>query len=122
MHRSLALLLAVLAIGAVTVALGQGRSQGQGEAWDTDEFVTLDGVLTEVERPYATLQSGQTSYVVHLGPPWFWDKSGFEVDSGDEVSIHGQISRDGDELHLYPHSIVRGGETQHRLLLHRRGN
>ena len=111
MKRSIAIMLVLVAIGAVSLVIAQGRAQGQGEAWDTDEVVTLDGVLTEVERPYATLKSDDLSYVVHLGPPWYWDKAGYEVKSGDEVSINGQLSRDGDEIHLYPHTIVRGGET-----------
>jgi hypothetical protein len=111
MKRRFSIMLFVLVIGAVSLVIAQGRSQGQGEAWDTDEVVTLDGVLTEVERPYATMKSGDLSYVVHLGPPWYWDKAGFEVNSGDEISINGQISRDGDEIHLYPHTIVRGDDT-----------
>ena len=111
MKRWFSIMLVALAIGAVSLVIAQGRSQGQGEAWDTDEVVTLDGVLTEVERPYATLKSGDVSYVVHLGPPWYWDKTGYEVNAGDQVSINGQISRDGDEIHLYPHTIVSGDKT-----------
>jgi hypothetical protein len=111
MRRSTIILLVVLALGAASLVIAQGRSQGRGEAWDEDEVVTLDGVLTEVERPYATLESDEVSYIVHLGPPWYWDKAGYEVKDGDEVSINGQLSRDGDEIHLYPHTIVRGDET-----------
>jgi hypothetical protein len=111
MKRTLSTVLVILSIGALSLVLAQGRSQGSREAWDTDEIVTLDGVLTEVERPYATLVSEGATYVVHLGPPWYWDKSGFEVHSGDEVSVHGQVSREGDEIHLYPHSIARGAAT-----------
>ena len=111
MKRSFSIMLIVLAVGAVSLVIAQGRAQGQGEAWDTEEVVTLDGVLTEVERPYATLKAGGVSYVVHLGPPWYWNKTGYEVHAGDEVSINGQLSRDGDEIHLYPHTIVRDGET-----------
>jgi hypothetical protein len=111
MKRLFSILLVTLALGAATFVIAQGRAQGQAEAWDTDEVVTLDGVMTEVERPYATLKSGDLSYIVHLGPPWYWDKKGYEINAGDEVTINGQISRDGDEIHLYPHSIERGGET-----------
>jgi len=111
MKRSISILLVVLAIGAASLVIAQGRAQGQGEAWDTDEVVTVEGVFVEVERPYATLKSDETSYVVHLGPPWYWDKTGYEVRTGDQVSVNGQLSRDGDEIHLYPHTIVRGDET-----------
>ena len=111
MKRSFSILLVTLALGAATLVIAQGRAQGQNEAWDQDEVVTLDGVLSEVERPYATLKSGDVSYTVHLGPPWYWDKTGYEVHAGDEVTINGQISREGDEIHLYPHTIERAGET-----------
>jgi hypothetical protein len=111
MKRLLLTLLIGLAVGGATLVIAQGRAQDGAEAWDKDEVVSLAGVMTEVERPYATLKSGDVSYIVHLGPPWYWDKSGYEVNAGDEVTINGQLSRDGDELHLYPHSIERGGET-----------
>jgi hypothetical protein len=111
MKRSILILLVALAIGAASLVIAQGRAQGQGEAWDTDEVVTVEGVFVEVERPYATLKSDETSYVVHLGPPWYWDKTGYEVKTGDQVSVNGQLSRDGDEIHLYPHTIIRGDET-----------
>lgn len=111
MKGLLMILWVTLAVGATTLVIAQGRAQDRAEAWDRDEVVTLDGVMTEVERPYATLKSGDASYIVHLGPPWYWDKTGYEVHDGDEVRIEGQVSRDGDELHLYPHSIERGGET-----------
>jgi hypothetical protein len=111
MKRSILILLVALAIGAASLVIAQGRAQGQGEAWDTDEVVTVEGVFVEVERPYATLKSDETFYVVHLGPPWYWDKTGYEVKTGDQVSVNGQLSRDGDEIHLYPHTIIRGDET-----------
>jgi hypothetical protein len=111
MKRRLSILLVLVALGAATLVIAQGRSQELAEAWDTDEIVTLDGVMTKVDRPYASLQSGVASYVVHLGPLWFWEKAGHEIHVGDRVTIHGQSSRHGDEFHLYPHTIERAGVT-----------
>jgi len=103
----LALLLGLMATGLV---LAQ-RAQAPGERWDEDDVVTLDGTVTKVQRPFATFEADGKTYSIHLGPIWYWEKQGYSLDSGDKMTITGQVSAEGKVNHLYPHSMIREGET-----------
>lgn len=104
-----ALALALMTAGA-GVALAQ-RTGPQGERWDEDEVVTLEGKVKEVERPFATFEADGKTYTVHLGPSWFWQERGYTLTRGDQVTITGEVSVEGKASHLYLTSLVRGDTT-----------
>jgi hypothetical protein len=108
--RSIVPVLLVLALVLSGVALAQ-RAGTAGERWDRDDVVTLEGRITDVARPFATLQADGGTYRLHLGPQWYWDREGYEITTGDSVEVTGQIAREGDITHLYLHSMRRDGTT-----------
>jgi hypothetical protein len=111
MHaKSLVPVLLILALSLTGMALAQ-RTGTAGEAWDRDDVVTVEGRITDLGRPFATLVAGGTTYRLHLGPQWYWDREGYTLATGDTVEATGQVSTEGDTIHLYLHSMERNGRT-----------
>jgi hypothetical protein len=87
------------------------RSGAPGERRDVDEVITVSGTVTEVARPFATLEAEGETYTVHLGPSWYWRQKGYELAAGDRVTATGQVAPEGDRAHLYLHTLARGEAT-----------
>jgi hypothetical protein len=100
-----------LTLAGLALAAAREGSAEQGQAWDGEDLVTLEGTVTKVQRPSATFQADGKSYTIHLGPTWYWEREGYSLASGDKVTVTGEVSREGRALHLYPYQMVKGGET-----------
>jgi len=103
---------------AVTLALALVGTTGAGIRraahpmwWGSGEVVTLEGTITEVDRPFATLESDGETYAVHLGPIWYWESRGYALNPGDRVAIKGHAWKDGGATHVFPQTLTRSGET-----------
>ena len=109
-YSKLVVMMMLLGLSMTGLVLAQ-RAQAPGERWDEDDVVTLEGTVTKVQRPFATFEAGGKAYSVHLGPIGYWERQGYSLDSGDRITITGQVSTEGKANHLYPHSMIRKGET-----------
>lgn len=99
----------VLAAGLSTEAR---RAEGAGERWDADRVVTLEGKIMETEDRMALFQADGKTYLLHMGPVWFWEERGYALEATDRLRVTGQVSgTDDGNLNLYPHAIERDGET-----------
>jgi hypothetical protein len=87
------------------------RSGAPGERRDVDDVITVSGTVTEVNRPFATLEAEGKTYTVHLGPVWYWRQKGYELAARDRVTATGQVDLEGEQTHLCLHTLVRGDET-----------
>jgi hypothetical protein len=104
--------LTVLAAGVLGAAPPPTRrAPAPGEARDAGEVVTVAGTITEVKRPLATLRADGTITTIHLGPAWYWRQRGYALAVGDRVTVTGPIETEGEAVHLYLHTLTRGGET-----------
>lgn len=101
------LVLAMACTGAVLA----GRAGAEGERFDEDVVVTLEGVIVDAERPTATFESEGKRYTVHLGPVRFWNRQGWSLADGDRITLTAQIETNDGVAHLYPHRIVRGEDS-----------
>jgi hypothetical protein len=102
----------VLGIAGAGLILAQ-RAASPGERWDEDEVVTLEGTVTKIERPIASFDAHGKVYTVHLGPSWFWRRHGYTLSRGDQVTITGEVSVEGETSHLYLHALERA-DTAYR--------
>jgi hypothetical protein len=78
--------------------------------WDEDAMVNLEGTVTSLEWPLATLDVEGDGYTVHLGPSSYWDWRGYHVSRGDRVTITGHLTREGGRPHVYLCSMARDGK------------
>ncbi|HSM84404.1 MAG TPA: hypothetical protein VLS96_22140 [Nodosilinea sp.] len=88
--------------------MGQGMGQGmgpgmgqemtgmpcQGGAVDPANLETLQGTATEIDRGghqgvFLTLTTAQETLTVHLGPAWYLDDQGFELDLTSPLEVTG---------------------------------
>lgn len=103
------LLLALAAVPAFA-----RRADGACERRDADTIVTLDGKVMELPdgARMALFQADGKTYLLHMGPRWFWNDNGYALAKHDRIQVTGQVSGDTpDSLNLYPHTISRDGET-----------
>ncbi len=113
MKIKLIVLTMVVALMSVTLALAQqGRSQGASERYDQDEVKTINGTVTKVDHPYATLKGDDgKEYQVHLGPLWYWQREKLELKPNVKTQIKGEVDEVKSAYHLYPWEIVQDGKT-----------
>lgn len=71
-------------------------------------------VATEDLRPLTTVTLGEESWILHLGPPWFWEGEDFRFVQGDTLIVHGEAVEMNGVTQLYPYKL-RCGEEQIRL-------
>ena len=64
--------LAVLALTAVAFSQQGWRMQN----WDKEKVVTLEGKITDADRPIVTMDSNGKEYIIHLGPVGYWQDKG----------------------------------------------
>lgn len=105
---SAALILAFAAGPAVEAR----RADGGCERRDVDTVVTLEGKVMELDDRMALFQAEGKTYLLPMGPRWFWDDRGYVLAAKDRIRVTGQVAgTDAGNLNLYPHSILRDGAT-----------
>lgn len=112
MARSFIMLASLLLVG-VSLTLGQtGRSRGASERFDTDDVKTLNGTITNVNRPYATFKADDgKEYQVHMGPYWFWERHEYALKKNIKTTIKGEVEDVKGTLHVYPWEVIQDGKT-----------
>jgi hypothetical protein len=107
-----------IAAAAGILALAAGfstearRADGVCERRDADQVVALEGKVMETEDRMALFQADGKTYLLHMGPRWFWDEHAYALEAKDRLRVTGQVSgTDAGNLNLYPHTIERNGET-----------
>ena len=84
--------------------VGQGR-QAAGEVpgersadHPTETWLTLNGQVAELLGDELTLSTSDGLVTIHLGPEWYWESEGIDLDDGDEVAATGFYEGDAFEL------------------------
>lgn len=94
---------------------GQGRpaaseSYGEGLADHPSEArITLTGSVVTLEGDTLTIQTGEGSIAVHLGPEWYWETDGIEIAQGDELAVTGFY--EGDKFEVAQVENLATGDT-----------
>ena len=47
--------------------------------WDKEKIVTLEGKITDADRPIITMESGGKEYILHLGPVGYWKDESVKI-------------------------------------------
>lgn len=89
----------------------QGRYGSRLKVWDKEKIVTIEGKITDAERPVITMESNGKIYILHAGPYRFWKEKGFELENGQMVRVTGIVEEVNDKLNLYPQKIESEGKT-----------
>lgn len=105
---------------AVEAARGTGAARGE-RTYDPKTVATLRGpvtAITVVPAPggsaggtHVTLEAGDRTVDVHLGPTWFLQREGFELAKGDSIEATGSlIHADGDTF-LVAREVRKGDKV-----------
>ncbi len=121
--RKLALLAALLAVPALSLAQGgppPGRGPGGMRMFDPATVVTVTGTVTgetRVDRGmghsgvHLSLKTADGEIPVHLGPDFWVDRQAVKIVKGDEVTVKGsKVTLDGKPA-LIAQTVTKGGAT-----------
>jgi hypothetical protein len=85
--------------------------------FDADDLVTLQGTATEVNRygghqgVFLNLTTAQETLTVHLGPDWYLDDQGFEIDFNRPLEVTGFRSNWNGQAVLMASEVKQGDRT-----------
>jgi len=101
---------AIMAISAAAVFSHPGwrgaRPWGKAEG----EQVTLEGKITDAERPLVKMEAEGKEYIFHPGPFWYWEEKEYTLEKDQSVKVTGVVEEIEGELHLYPYTIEADGK------------
>jgi hypothetical protein len=101
---------ALMMVSALSVLAQAGRSNGRSERFDTDDVKTVEGMITKVDHPYATLKAEDgNEYKIHLGPFWFWEHRDYSLKINANAKLKGEVENVKGAMHFYPWEIVQDG-------------
>ena len=123
---------------APAAAQGPASAAGGKRVYDASTVETVRGEVLEVEHLPAKYKGGRSGGVhlqlktkketipVHLGPLWYVDKQGVEINKGDQVEVRGSRVKLGGETVIIAAEVKKSGATmklrdQQGLPLWRRG-
>jgi hypothetical protein len=110
--KSILMVVAAMLLSVSPALAQQGRSPGASERYDQDEVKTINGTVTKVDHPYATLKAEDgKEYQVHMGPLWYWQREKLELKPNVKAQIKGEVEEVKSAYHLYPWEIVQDGKT-----------
>jgi hypothetical protein len=99
--------------------MGQGRGgmPCQAGVFDPDNVETLQGTATEVTRygghqgVFLNLTTAQETLTVHLGPDWYLDDQGFEIDFNSPLEVTGFRTDWNGQAVLMASQVKQGDRT-----------
>jgi len=108
----LALTIAAILIVSAAVVLSHSEWRStRSQRWDKDNLVTLEGKITDVGRPTATVKVGDEEYILHLGPLWHQEEGEYSFEREQTVKVTGVVDEIYGRLHVYPHTIESEGKS-----------
>ena len=108
---------AIMVISATAVFSHQARWDGQKQrgirkqVWDKDNLVTLEGKITDAERPVITMDADGKEYILHAGPRRYWQEKEYTLEEGQTVKVTGVVAEADGKLNLYPSTIEADGKS-----------
>ncbi len=102
----------VLMLFSLLPAFAQtGKSSSSGNS-DKDGVMSVSGIITKVNHPYATLkaESGR-EYQIHMGPYWYWQREKFELKHNAKARVRGEVENVNGQYHFYPWEIAQDGKS-----------
>jgi hypothetical protein len=93
-------LLVLMLLALVLPATGE---EAQADPLQEFELVAVEGLrsLTPVTR-------GEETWIMHLGPSWFWEEEDLSFVSGDTLIVTGEIVVSEGVTQLYPFKLIHG--------------
>ena len=98
--------LAVLALTAVAFSQQGWRMQN----WDKEKVVTLEGKITDADRPIVTMDSNGKEYIIHLGPVGYWQDKGVKIEKDTPIKITGMVVENNGKMNIYPQTVTIEGK------------
>ncbi len=99
---------------------GGGRGGGYGRMYDPKTVATLSGEVTSVDRVawgrrgqgvHLTLNTGQETIPVHLGPSWFIDQQAVKIAAKDRIEVTGsRVDFQGKKV-IIAAKVKKGGQV-----------
>jgi hypothetical protein len=99
----------ILVITAVAFSY-QGWKYQRVQNWDKEKVVSLEGKITDADRPIITMDSNGKEYLVHLGPIGYWQDKGVKLEKGTPVKITGMVADINGKMNVYPQMMTIDGK------------
>jgi len=78
--------------------------------WDKEKITTLEGKITDADRPIITMESGGKEYILHIGPVGYWQDKGIKVEKGNSVKVTGMVADINGKMNVYPQTLTIEGK------------
>jgi len=82
---------------AVGMARWPAESRGPGCRWPRPTTRTITGTVLNLERELM-IETEESLMSLHIGPPWYWEEEGIDLDPGDTVVIAGFFDQESFEV------------------------
>lgn len=120
---------ALLSSLSTSIAVAQGRRQSPGSGrmgwgsrvYDPTTLETVSGEIVSITQTpsrrgqthgvHLLLQTETEPLEVHLGPAWYLDEQGFEVETGDRIEVRGSRIDFAGTPALIAAEVTKGEET-----------
>lgn len=102
---------AIMVISAAVVFSHPGWRGGRPWRGEGTEPVTLEGKITDAERPLVKMEADSKEYILHLGPVWYWQEKGYTLEKDQTVEVTGVVKDIDGVLNVYPQTIKTNGES-----------
>ena len=78
--------------------------------WDKEKIVTLEGKITDADRPIIVMESNGKEYILHLGPVSYWEDKSVKIEKGNSVKITGMVADINGKMNVYPQTLTIEGK------------
>lgn len=114
MKKTSFLILAIVGIITISAAIVYSHPEWRGtrpQEWNKDDMVTLEGTITDAERPIITMEAEGKEYTLRLGPAWYWEDKEVVLEKDKAIKVTGIVDDVDGKLHVYPYTIESDGKT-----------
>jgi hypothetical protein len=102
----------VLMLFSLLPASAQTEKSNSAVNTNKDGFMSVSGIITKVNHPYATLKDENgREYEIHLGPYWYWHREKFELKKNIKARVRGEVENVNGQYHFYPWEIAQDGKS-----------
>jgi len=101
-------IIVTLAITVLSAVAFSHPAWNRVQNWDKEKVVTIEGKITDADRPIITMESEGKEYTVHVGPYRYWQDKELTLEKDNAVKITGIITENDGKMDIYPQTMVVG--------------
>jgi len=110
MKKKLILGIMTVSVIIIIASLALAYPGWKMQNWDNGKFETLEGKITDADRPIIAMESGGKEYILHLGHFGYLQSKGIKIEKGNSIKITGMIVDINGKINIYPQTLTIEGK------------